>query len=134
MKPALTLFAAAAMLCLAATPAFAQPGPGRRALPEGQLQQGPRIDPDGDGFISRAEAKAGAERMYDSRIARSGQEGGARGGRRPFADLAEADRNGDGTLSREEFVTQQLRFFDAADANGDGRLKAPQRPAAPNQP
>jgi hypothetical protein len=49
----------------------------------------------------------------------------------------EADRNGDGALSKEEFVAQQLRYFDAGDANGDGKVKfdlPPMPPAAPPPP
>jgi len=49
-----------------------------------------------------------------------------------IANSEEADRNGDGALSREEFVAQHLRFFDASDANGDGRVRfAPPRPPVP---
>lgn len=49
-----------------------------------------------------------------------------------IANSEEADRNGDGALSREEFVAQHLRFFDASDANGDGRVRFdPPRPPAP---
>lgn len=55
-----------------------------------------------------------------------------------FASSEEADRNGDGALSREEFVAQQLRFFDASDANGDGRVRfnfdLPEPPPAPAPP
>ena len=48
----------------------------------------------------------------------------------------EADTNRDGALSKEEFVTLHQRFFDAADVNGDGRIKfdAPRRPEAPEPP
>ena len=48
----------------------------------------------------------------------------------------EADRDGDGALSREEFRAQQLRFFDASDANGDGRIRFehPPMPPMPPQP
>ena len=51
----------------------------------------------------------------------------------------EADRNGDGALSKDEFVAQQLRFFDASDANGDGKIKfdppkMPEPPAPPTPP
>lgn len=35
----------------------------------------------------------------------------------------EADANGDDALSLEEFRTLHLRFFDASDVNGDGRVK-----------
>jgi hypothetical protein len=49
-----------------------------------------------------------------------------------IANSEEADRNGDGALSREEFVAQHLRFFDASDANGDGRVRFdPPRPPVP---
>lgn len=61
------------------------------------------------------------------------------------ANSEEADRDGDGALSREEFRAQQLRFFDAADVNGDGRIRvqpptpppparAPAPPAPPEPP
>lgn len=51
-----------------------------------------------------------------------------------FANTEEADRNGDGALSREEFVTQQLRFFDAGDGNGDGRIRFEPPPEPPEPP
>ncbi|UPT62079.1 MAG: hypothetical protein M0D54_17140 [Hyphomonadaceae bacterium JAD_PAG50586_4] len=49
---------------------------------------------------------------------------------------SEADTNNDGALSREEFRAQQLRFFDANDANGDGRVQfePPEAPAPPQAP
>lgn len=52
------------------------------------------------------------------------------------ASSEEADLNGDGALSREEFRAQQLRFFDASDANGDGRIRfePPPEPPAPPAP
>lgn len=52
-------------------------------------------------------------------------------------DDDEADLNGDGALSREEFRAQQLRYFDARDANGDGRVRyerPPEPPQAPEPP
>lgn len=56
-----------------------------------------------------------------------------------FMNADEADLNNDGALSKEEFVAQQLRFFDAADANRDGKIKfdppkPPLPPEAPNPP
>ena len=52
------------------------------------------------------------------------------------ANSDEADTNGDGALSREEFRAQQLRFFDASDANGDCRIRfeAPPEPPQPPEP
>lgn len=51
-----------------------------------------------------------------------------------LGDESEADLNGDGALSREEFRTQHLRMFDAHDANGDGRIRAPTPPTPPQPP
>ena len=50
-----------------------------------------------------------------------------------IANSEEADLNGDGALSREEFRNQHMRFFDASDANGDGRIRF-ERAAAPPTP
>lgn len=51
-----------------------------------------------------------------------------------FASSEEADLDGDGALSREEFRAQQLRFFDASDANRDGRIRFEPPPAPPTPP
>lgn len=51
-----------------------------------------------------------------------------------LASMEEADTNHDGALSREEFRAQQLRFFDAADVNGDHRIRAHEMPEAPPAP
>ncbi len=47
---------------------------------------------------------------------------------------SEADTNGDGALSQEEFRTMQLRMFDARDVNGDRRVRAARPPAPPVAP
>ncbi|MGE0740507.1 MAG: hypothetical protein AB7O98_04130 [Hyphomonadaceae bacterium] len=51
-----------------------------------------------------------------------------------IANSEEADLNGDGALSREEFRAQHLRFFDASDANGDGRVRFEEPPLPPEPP
>lgn len=56
------------------------------------------------------------------------------GGLMLFIHSGESDLNGDGALSKEEFTAQQLRFFDAADANRDGKIKFEPPPAPPTPP
>ncbi|MBC7769841.1 MAG: hypothetical protein H7124_13750 [Phycisphaerales bacterium] len=51
-----------------------------------------------------------------------------------IANSEEADLNGDSAISREEFRAQHLRFFDASDANGDGRIRFEAPPAPPTPP
>ena len=54
-----------------------------------------------------------------------------------LANSDEMDTNHDGAISRDEFRAQQLRFFDASDANGDGRIRfepPPEPPVPPTPP
>jgi hypothetical protein len=54
-----------------------------------------------------------------------------------MANSDESDTNHDGAISRDEFRAQHLRFFDASDANGDGRIRfepPPEPPAPPTPP
>lgn len=51
-----------------------------------------------------------------------------------MANSEEADTNGDGALSRDEFRAQHLRFFDASDANGDGKIRFEPPPEPPMPP
>jgi|GEM_PF-2135851 len=51
-----------------------------------------------------------------------------------IANSEEADLNGDDAISREEFRAQHLRFFDASDANGDGRVRFERPPEPPRAP
>ena len=51
-----------------------------------------------------------------------------------FASAEEADTNHDGALSRDEFRAQQMRFFDASDANHDGRIRIEPPPMPPEPP
>jgi hypothetical protein len=47
---------------------------------------------------------------------------------------SEADLNGDGVMSQDEFRNQHLRMFDAHDVNGDGRVRAHRLPEPPEPP
>jgi hypothetical protein len=47
---------------------------------------------------------------------------------------SEADLNGDGAMSQDEFRNQHLRMFDAHDVNGDGRVRAHRLPEPPEPP
>jgi hypothetical protein len=54
-----------------------------------------------------------------------------------MANSDESDTNHDGALSRDEFRAQHLRFFDASDANRDGRIRfepPPELPVPPTPP
>jgi hypothetical protein len=139
-------------------------------------EETPRVDSNNDGWVTRAEAAAMAERAFrnldnnsdgkldagdrrdDRRLERRthrrshdgdhdahelhGRDGVAPRHGRPrlmmmAASREEADVNGDNALSLEEFRNQHLRFFDASDVNGDGRIRfdPPHRPEPrPPQP
>lgn len=55
-----------------------------------------------------------------------------------ISNSEEFDSNNDGALSRDEFLAQHTRFFDAGDGNGDGRIRFdmpdPPEPPEPPQP
>lgn len=106
-----------------------------------------QLDADHDGWVSREEASAAAARAFakldvngDGRLDR----GDAREAPGPhifrfpgdasspqdlppflflLATIDEADTNGDGAISLDEYVAYQLRFFDAGDGNHDGRIR-----------
>lgn len=99
----------------------------------GQMQGLMQADANGDGAISRAEAQAARAAMFDRLDANhdgvlssdeinagSGAEGG---GRMMSMMLSRADSNGDGRVSREEFLSRPQRLFDRFDANHDDVLE-----------
>ncbi|MFV1958779.1 MAG: hypothetical protein ACC662_05130, partial [Planctomycetota bacterium] len=96
-----------------------------------------RLDTNRDGFVSRAEARAGLRRAGRGR--KDGNEAGLgrpRGLSR--AALRRFDRNRDGKVEREEFPGSDERF-DALDTNHDGVLtredvKPRPAPAPPPKP
>lgn len=101
-----------------------------------QAQPGP--DSRGDATVSRADeqAKAG-ERFaaidadHDGAISSDEQKAGAQGGQRGSGGgLRRADTDGDGKITRDEYLAAQLRRFDTQDADKDGQLTKAERDAA----
>ena len=76
-----------------------------------------RMDRNGDGFIDDADSLAG---------------GNERGQRAAKALRSRIDSNGDGKISKEEFVNAPTMLFDKFDANKDGVLDATELEAARN--
>ena len=76
-----------------------------------------RMDRNGDGFIDEADSRAG---------------GNERGQRAAKALRGRIDSNGDGKISKEEFVNAPTMLFDKFDANKDGVLDATELEAARN--
>ena len=76
-----------------------------------------RMDRNGDGFIDEADAREG---------------GNERGQRAAKALRGRIDSNGDGKISKEEFVNAPTMLFDKFDANKDGVLDATELEAARN--
>lgn len=76
-----------------------------------------RLDRNGDGFIDEADSRAG---------------GNERGQRAAKALRGRIDSNGDGKISKEEFVNAPTMLFDKFDANKDGVLDATELEAARN--
>lgn len=108
----------ACVAALAAGPVLAQSG---EVLDERALQL---MDANGDGAITRAEMQAYAERTF-------AQLDVNRNGRLEPAETVNLltteqfrtlDRNGNGSLSRQEFIDQFMADFASADRDGDGIL------------
>lgn len=116
------------ILALTPNPAFAQ-----QAAPDSRMIEAmERADLNGDGLVSRDELIRYRATQWD-RMDRNGDGYFAQDDLPGFlrdrwnsgrlADLrAGFDRNGDGRISRQEFVDGPTRAFDMADANGDGRV------------
>ncbi len=137
------LFAAAAVACLSG-PVFAQAGPG--ALFD-------RFDADGDGAVTYEEVQAWRTRFFTTADAdengfltseemqavrdqaaaagAGGQRRGPRRGGRGGDPITRLDADGDGQLSRAEFVDAPFPALERFDRNEDGRLTRDELPGRP---
>lgn len=140
-------------LAVLAAPSLAQTPPPPGSPPPGAGPNPLRADPFGDATVLRSDAEAQAAARFaaldsdndskltaaellagrperpgprpEDRRAGRGPGGGPGGGM-----VRMLDSNGDGAISRDEFVAGTLRRFDMADADHDGRLTRPERAAA----
>lgn len=116
----------AASLVLAA-PALAQPVPSQPAAKSGARSNYlERIDTNKDGFVDRAEFRAGLQGLFDRKDANkdgklSQDELKTRRGD-PAKRLASLDTDKNGSISREEFIATGEKRFARCDKDGDGRI------------
>ena len=104
-----------------------------------------RVDTDGDGTVSRAEAEANAPRLArdfdkidvdgDGKITREELEGRGKAGmeQRRKEWWAKVDADHDGSIDKQEAAANAPRLardFDKMDANGDGKITAEELQAA----
>src|SRR5687768_11669736 len=102
-----------AFACGAALTAAAQTGAARGGLGG--------VDANRDGAITRAEAEAARAELF-ARLDRDGDgllDESERTSNQGARVSANADTNGDGGLSRGEFMSQPYRIFEEADADGN---------------
>ena len=100
-------------------------------------QRGP--DPWGDATVARADEQAKADERFaaldtdkDGTLSSAEQKAvqGQRGPGGPGGGLRRADANGDGTITKDEYIAAQLERFDRQDADKDGKLTKAERDAA----
>ncbi|MBU0557183.1 MAG: EF-hand domain-containing protein [Alphaproteobacteria bacterium] len=128
-------FATVAGLCTLAFPAQAQ---GQRD----PVQMLERADLNGDGRITREEHRQARAQMFDrldrdgnGTVTQSDAPGGLfrrSAGERFASIIKRLDGNGDGRLTREEFMNAPAPGFDRADSNGDNVIDRAELAAARN--
>jgi len=136
------------VLAALALPAVAQARPQTQPRPMGppakpQASPFDGVDTNKDGKISKAEFVAARsarfdkiDRNHDGKISRADFPQGANYEaqlRRVDAQIAAADANKDGSVSREELAHAQTPFFDKVDTNHDGFVSKAEAEAARTQ-
>lgn len=97
-----------------------------------------RRDPWGDATVSRAGEEAKADERFDAMdtnhdgsLSADEMAAGAQSQRGPGGGgMRRADADGDGKVSKAEYLAAQLRRFDMQDADKDGQLTKVERDAA----
>jgi Ca2+-binding EF-hand superfamily protein len=121
-----TKIATAAVLLVASSLAVAQ-------VREGAVLD--NADADHDGTVTRQEFSSARTAQF-SNLDRNGDgvfddsDAGGRGGKRAAALRSRLDANGDGKVTREEFVSSPAPMFDQFDTNHDDVLDAKELQAA----
>ncbi|MEZ5957202.1 MAG: hypothetical protein R3C27_08345 [Hyphomonadaceae bacterium] len=149
MRKILLVAAGAAALATAGFGlAYAQSGPASGGARQGIFQ----ADANSDGVLTRAEFDAGRtaqfarldadnngeltrEEMRAERGARGEHRGrrGHRGGPGGPGGFEGADANGDGDITRDEFLARPIAMFERLDANHNGVIEASERPQRPER-
>jgi Ca2+-binding EF-hand superfamily protein len=136
------------LLLVAATPAFAAPGPTTDTPPAARPTSGiMRYDTNKDGFVDRAEWDAGQEARFkeldtnhDGKLTKEelfaqSRSTSDRALERQEAFFRRMDRDHDGFVSKDEFMAQAARNFARCDLDKDGRTNTAEcRQALRRQP
>lgn len=83
-----------------------------------------RLDRNADGFLDSQDRPQRPAQGQEEGAQKERQPGEHRSGERAAKMLAQADANGDGKVSKDEYVNAPTTFFDQADTDHDGVLSA----------
>lgn len=141
LKSSVVAAVAVAVFGVSAAVAQATPQPGQQER-RGQMGQLMQADANGDGRVTKDEIRARRSQAFDRRDANkdgfvSADEAPQREARRTGggdnAGFMRADADGDGKVSRAEFVDRDFGGFDRIDANKDGAVDRSEIAAAREQ-
>ncbi len=123
---------AAAVVALAGVARLAQAAD---ATPAGRSVVMSRLDPDGDGTVSLAEASAAAEAKFAALDAgaKGALDADALTGIMSARQIASVDDDKDATVDKAEYLTFVAMRFRKADTDGDGTLDTAELSAEPGR-